>query len=200
MAEKAALPQGMTEAEAISKGKWVKVEIYAPTYTFPHMCAGYVYCLQGRRLLDQLNEMFPSALSENKEFLPVSQGELRALRGERRTLRFACLNKSNILFVKEFEGGQTRGISGKPGYRTYPYVPKSPIPVRLYLPFYVVTGRMHCAEGQRVSDVVNLPLRFLPITNVEISPSVGPTESGVGFLAVNKGQIILLEDVEGQPA
>jgi len=55
---------------------------------------------------------------------------------------------------------------------------------------------MHCAGGQRVSDVVNLPLRFLPITSVEICPAVGSSQSGVGFLAVNKGQIILLEELE----
>ena len=61
---------------------------------------------------------------------------------------------------------------------------------------YGVTGCMHCAEGQRVSDVVNLPLRFIPLTNVEICPSVGISESGIGFVAVNKGQVILLEELE----
>lgn len=186
----------MAETETIFKGGWVQVHIYAPTYALPHICTAYVYCLPGRRLLDQLNEMFPSTVPEAKEFLPVREGEMYALRGDRKTVEFACLNKANILFVREFEEGQTRGIGGNPRYRRYPYVAKSPIAVKLYLPFYILTGHMHCAEGQRVSDVVNLSLRFFPITNVEICPSVGSTESGVGFVAVNRSQVILLEELE----
>jgi hypothetical protein len=44
--------------------------------------------------------------------------------------------------------------------------------------------------------VLNSKLRFLPLTNVEISPSLGSSEPGVSFVAVNKGQIILLEELE----
>jgi len=111
-------------------------------------------------------------------------------------VQFACLNKANILFVREFEDGQTRGIGSEPGYKSYPYAPKSSIAVRLHLPFYILTGHIHCARGERVSDVMNLALRFLPLTNVEICPSVGSSESGVSFVAVNKRQIILLEDLQ----
>jgi len=185
----------MDKAEGIFKGGWVQVHIYAPTYTLPHMCTGYIYCLPGRRLLDQLNEVFPGTVSEAKEFLPVREGKMYALRGDSQLVEFACLNKTNILFIREFEGGQTRGVGSKLGDKRYPYLHKSPIAVKLYLPFYILTGHMHCAEGQRVSDVVNLPLRFLPLTNAEICPSVGNSESGVNFVAVNKGQIILLEEL-----
>ena len=105
-------------------------------------------------------------------------------------MRFACLNKASILFVREFEAGEIR-----PRPKGYPYVIKSAVGVRLYLPFYTLTGQMHCARGERTSDVLNQPLMFLPLTNVEIIPSVGRSES-VGFIAVNKGQLILLEEVE----
>ena len=189
----------MDKAEGISKGGWVQVHIYAPTYTLPHMCTGYIYCLPGRRLLDQLNEVFPGTVSEAKGFLPVREGEMYALRGDSQLVKFACLNKANVLFVREFEGGHARGVGGKAGYGGYPYVAKLPIAVKLYLPFYIVTGHMHCAEGQRASDVLNLALKFLPVTNAEICPSVGNIESGVSFVAVNKGQIILLEELEPSP-
>lgn len=184
------------EVESIFKGRWVRVQINAPTYALPYVCTGKVYCLQGRRLLDHLNDVFPGALPENKDFLSVREVEMHSVRGQWERVQFACLNKANILFVREFEGDQTRGLGGEPGYKHYPYVPKSPIAVKLYLPFYVLTGDMHCAKGERVSDVLNSKLRFLPLTNVEISPSLGSSEPGVSFVAVNKGQIILLEELE----
>jgi hypothetical protein len=185
--------------ETIFKGRWVEVRITAPTYGLAYMCTGFVYCLQGRRLLDQLNEVFPSALPEKKDFLSVRDVKMYSLRGAEEAVEFACLNRANILFVQEFDG-QTRGLGAEPGYKHYPYVPKSPIAVKLLLPFYILSGHVHCAKGERVSDVLNSELRFLPLTNVEISSSVGRSEPGVSFVAVNKGQIILLEEGEDTAA
>jgi len=181
----------MTQAsEAIFKGRWAKVQIYAPTYALPRTCVGYIYCFQERRLLDQLNDVFPGTLPGNAPFLSIREPKIYSLNGGEEILQFACLNKASILFVRELEDGQAR-----PGRKGYPYVTKSAVAIKLYLPFYTLTGQMHCASGERTSDVLNHPLMFLPLTNVEISPSVGRSES-VGFMAVNKGQVILLEELE----
>lgn len=56
-------------------------------------------------------------------------------------------------------------------------------------------GQMHCAKIEHAWDVLNSKLRFLSLTNVEIYPSAGGSESGVSFIAVNKGQIQSLEEV-----
>jgi len=173
---------------------WVPVHIFAPTYGLSRIYTGHVYCLQGRRLLDQLNEMFPGTVTESKPFLRAKGGKIYDLRGENEEVEFACLNKSHILFVREFEEGQTRGVGGKPGYKPYPYVSKSTIAVKIYLPFYVLTGRMHCAKGQRVSDVLNQEPQFFPITDAEINSSLGGRELEVSFVAINKGQIIFLQE------
>jgi len=177
-------------SEPAFKGRWAKVQIYAPTYALPRTCLGYVYCFQERRLLDQLNDVFPGTLPGNAPFLSIREPKIYSLNGGEEILRFACLNKASILFVREFEDGEPR-----PRPKGYPYVIKSAVAVRLYLPFYTLTGQMHCARGERASDVLNQPLMFLPLTNVAISPSVGRGES-VGFIALNKGQLILLEEVE----
>jgi len=42
--------------------------------------------------------------------------------------------------------------------------------------------------------MLNSEMRFLPLTNVAIYPAEGETESGVSFVAVNKEQIISLEE------
>ena len=177
-------------AEFAFKERWAKVQIYAPTYALPRTCVGYVYCSQERRLLDQLNDVFPGTKPGNAPFLSIREPKIYSLDGGEEILRFACLNKASILFVREFEVGQPR-----PRPKGYPYVTKSAIAVRLFLPFYTLSGRMHVSPGERASDVLNQPLMFLPLTNVVISPSVGSSQS-VGFIAVNKEQLILLEELE----
>lgn len=177
-------------AEFAFKERWAKVQIYAPTYALPRTCVGYVYCSQERRLLDQLNDVFPGTVPGNTPFLSIREPRIYSLDGGEEVLQFACLNKASILFVREFEVGEPR-----PRPKGYPYVTKSAISVRLYLPFYTLTGQMHVTRGERASDVLNQPLQFLPLTNVVVSPSVGRGES-LGFIAVNKNQLILLEEIE----
>ncbi len=165
----------------------VKVQIYTPS----HIWTGYACCHQGC-LLDFLN----GVLRPNKEFLLISGVEMKSLLdGSEVRLQSAYSNKANILFVREIENGKTRGLGGRAGYKPYPFVGKSVKVVRPYLPSYTLTSQMHCAKGEGVWDVLNSELRFLPLTNVEICSS--GRESGVNFVAVNKGQILSLEEVDG---
>jgi len=169
--------------------KWVKVQIYTPT----HIWTAYACCRQGR-LLDFLNSVSGRGLRTNKEYLPFSEVKMKSLLdGSEVTMQSAYSNKANILFVREIESSQTRGLGGQVGHKPYPFVDKSSTVVRLYLPSYTLTGQMHCAKGDHIWDVLNSELRFLPLTNVEICSS--GSESGVSFIAVNKGQILCLEEL-----
>lgn len=167
--------------------KGAKVQIYTPT----HICTGYVSCPRQRRLLDMLNGI----PFNSDEFLAVSFAEIRSPDGKGAAAKSARINKANILFLKEI-GDEHRGLGGEVEHKVYPFVPKSGKAVKLYMPLYTLTGQMHCTERRRVSDMLNSEPRFFALTNVEICPSVGSTESGVGFVAVNKGQVILLEELE----
>lgn len=181
---------GQASVQTVEK-KWVKVQIYTPT----HICTGYANYRQGR-LLDFLNGVSVGGSRINKEFLPVSEVEMKSLLdGSDMTVQSAYLNKANILFVRAIEGGQTMGLGDQVGHKLYPFVGKSSTAVRLYLPSFTLTGQMHCAKGKRVWDVLNSELRFLPLTNVEIYPSAGSSESGVSFIAVNKSQVLSLEEL-----
>jgi len=53
---------------------------------------------------------------------------------------------------------------------------------------------MYYAKNERLWDVLKSGPRFLSLTNVAIYPAEGETESGVSFVAVNKEQIISLEE------
>jgi len=91
--------------------------------------------------------------------------------------------------------GKPEGLVVQVGHKPYPFVGKSSTAVRLYLPSFTLTGQMQCAKGKRVWDVLNLGMRFLPLTDVEIYPSAGSSESGVSFIAVNKSQVLSLEEL-----
>ncbi|GAI16466.1 unnamed protein product, partial [marine sediment metagenome] len=105
-------------SEKTDKGKRVKVQIYTPT----HICAGYVYCPGQRRLLDVLNGVLAGELRVSDEFLPVSEAEMRSPDGTEATVQSVHINKANILFVREIEDGQSRGLGGRVGHKPYPYV------------------------------------------------------------------------------
>jgi len=134
-------------------------------------------------------------MATNEEFLPVSEVEVRSLDGGEATLQSAYINRANILFVREIEAGKTRGLGGQAGHKPYPFVPKWSTAVKVYMPFYTLTGQVHYPKGRCVVDMLNSGPRFLALTNVEICPLEGSSESGVSFIAVNKGQILSLEEL-----
>lgn len=56
---------------------------------------------------------------------------------------------------------------------------------------------MYYAKNQCPRDMLNSETRFLPLTNVAIRPAEGESESGVSFVAVNKEQIIVMQELGG---
>ena len=168
-------------------------------YTSARIVDGYIDVLPKQRLLDILNGVLRGTLRTDEQFLQVSEAELCSLNGTKVTLQSAYINKANVLFAREIEDCQIKQLNsmvwpgGKVPHKLYPFVSKSAATVRLYMPLYTLTGQMHCAKGQRLYDVLNTGERFLALTNVQIVPSGGSSES-VSFLAINKEQIISLEE------
>jgi len=171
--------------------KWDKVQIYIPT----QICTGYVYLPRQQRVLDMLNGI-PEPSLPIGQFLFLYEVEMCFPDGKKSTVKSVCINKANILFIREVEGSQTRGLGSEVEHKPHPFFPKSSTAVRLYMPLYTLDGLMYCSERRRVTDVLNSELRFLALTNVEICPPIDSSESEVSFLAVNKRQIILLEELE----
>jgi len=180
-----------TMAQALDRTaqeKGAKVQIYTST----HICTGYVSCPGQRRLLDFLNGI----PFNSDEFLLVSFAEIRTPDGKGAAIKSAHINKANILFLREI-GDEHRGLGGQVGPQPYPHVAKPfAKEVKLYMPFYTLAGQIQCTERRRVVDVLlNSDLSFFALTNVEICPLAGGSESGVSFLAVNKGQILSLAEL-----
>jgi len=84
---------------------------------------------------------------------------------------------------------------GETAPRQYPYVEKQSVLIKILMPLFILTGRVHYAGNQCLSDVLNWTQKFLPPTNVNICPERGEDETGVSFVAVNKGQTIYAQEL-----
>ena len=152
---------------------------------------GHIFCLSGRRLLDQLNGVFPDSKEDYISFLPLKEAEI-----DEGNCNFVCLNKRNIVFVSELVENETKELGLKNGNTGYPFVAKSAIRVKIKAPFYKITGNLHLAGSERASDVFNLGNRFLPLTDVDIlNIFSGVRQQNICFLALNKEQVVFVEEV-----
>lgn len=181
-------PKAQTSAPEVKR---VEVKIY----TVAPVCTGYIDVPPRRRLMDVLNGVPLGELRVDEEFLLVSEAGISSSDGSEVTVQNAYLNKAKILFVKEVGGEETRGLGGEVAPRQYPFVDKLSAQIKLLMPFFTLTGRMHFAKNQRLRDVLNWSPRFLPLTNVDIYPAEGESESGVSFVAVNKEQVIFSQEL-----
>ena len=169
----------------------LKVRVYTPA----NILNGYIQVLPRQRRVDILNGVLVGTMHTDEAFLPFTGVAIRTLDGRETVVQSAYINKANILFAQESEEGQSRELGNEVGHKLYPYVSKLPMAVKLYMPRYTLTGQMHCAERQRLADVLESANRFVPLIDVVISPVAGGSESGLDFVAVNKEQIIMLQEL-----
>ena len=169
---------------------WLRLKIYLPA----QVLTGHAYYPYHQRLLDLLNGVWPEALESRAEFLPLSEITIQYASGKEDTVATAFVNKGNILLVRLLESNHIGERGKESRHKPYPFVEKTPVAVKLYLLSYTLTAQMHCARGERVWDVLNRGPRFLPLTDVELVPASGSRESGIAFMAVNKGHIISVEE------
>ena len=189
------LPELETEKEQALKEAEVK-RMEVKIYTVDPVCTGYIDVPPRQRLLDVLNGVPLGELHVGEEFLPVSEARISSLGGGSEVaVQNAYLNKAKILFVKEVGGKEIRGLGGEAASRQYPFVVKQSKPIKLLTPLFTLTGQMYYAENQCLRDLLNWTPRFLPLTNVNICPAGGESKSGVSFVAVNKEQIIFIQEL-----
>lgn len=164
-----------------------KICVYTPTC----ILSGYIYCLHKQRLLDLVNGVLVGGWRVDADFLPVTEATSHTLNDTETTAQFILINKANILFVSETK--QHGEPSTEASYELPLEVGKFLITAKLHVPPYILSGQMHCAKGQRLSDLLNTKDKFLPMTNVDIVPSSGIRQSAA-FVAANKAQIIYAEE------
>lgn len=59
-----------------------------------------------------------------------------------------------------------------------------------------IRGNVHVRKGDRLSDEINHPNLFLPVTNAEIYSTEGEMLQSCNFLAINREHIVWLMPIE----
>jgi len=156
--------------------------------------AATTHRMHRQRLLDVLNHnLLANSRRIGKEFVPLTEVEAFFSTGEKEHLASTHINKSSILFVAERSGGQPdRG--GVPQAEANLLRVKKALPARVDIPPYVLVGKMYAESEQGLVHVIDGEEMFLPMTDVFISPALPTGEWKFGFVAINKHQIIRVEE------
>ena len=152
--------------------------------------AGRTYRLDRQRLLDALNQGLGTKGSPmGRDFIPLTQVEVCFPDGRRESLTSTFIRKANILFVGEKNKGQVALPTDKEGKQRPHWREKRPIGTEVHVPSYFIVGNMHSEIWQELLETLDSDERFLPLTNVRISPDLATGDSRFDFVAINKDQI-----------
>ena len=161
--------------------------------------AATTYRMQQQRLLDVLNRSIVANCHRiGKEFIPLTEVEAFFSNGEKEYLASTHVNKSSILFVAERSGGQP-DRSGIPEAEFNLLRAKKALSARVDIPPHILVGNMYAELGQGLVHVIDAEEAFLPMTDVVIIPPLPTGESKFGFVAINKHQIVRVEDSLAAP-
>ncbi len=164
-------------------------------YTSSSIITGYVSYLPNQRLLDFLNGILVGTVRTKEEFFTITEATILDPDSKETMMQSVHINKANIFFVQEIEIDQTERLGKMSERHHYPYISKDVVAIKFYLPSCSLTGKMYYAEGQNPTDVLNSAMRFIPLTDVQIYSFAGLSESGASFVAVNRDQILYVEEI-----
>ena len=145
---------------------------------------GYTYRVRHQRLLDTLNHGLVANLSRiGHDFVPLTDVQMFFPAGEQQYLTSAHISKANILFVVEIGNGQPETASTRK-------VIKKHLAVKMRLQSYGLIGNMHATIWGQLVHTVESDERFLPLTNVDITPKLFEDQSRFAFVAINRHQVL----------
>ena len=173
-------------------GGWLGVRLYLQAHTL----SGLVYRAYEERLLDLLNGVSVRRRESRGRFLELREVTIHYVDGKEEKLPSAYINKATIQLAATQDGDLVRSIGAKPGRKPYPFMPKSSIPVKLWTPDYALTGNIYRASHQETWRVLEESMMFLPLTDAEIRALADGASLKVPFVAVNREQILWLQEEE----
>jgi hypothetical protein len=132
--------------------------------------------------------------------LELTYVTIQHIDGSKEKLKTAYINKATIqLAVTLGDADSGRGIGAHDGPKLYPFVEKTPLPVRIETNDYVIIGNMYHIRYQKVWVVLEDTALFLPITHAQIVTLSNGTMEMISFVAVNKEHILSLQEENSKP-
>jgi hypothetical protein len=151
------------------------------------------------RLIDALNGVTDRGPVKKGRFLELSDVTIQHTDGSKEKLKTSYINKSTIQLAVTLGGADSgRGIGAHDGPKLYPFVEKTPLPVRIETNDYVIIGNMYHIRYQKVWIVLEDTVPFLPVTHAQIVTLSNNTTEMVPFVAVNKEHILSLQEANGK--
>ena len=169
------------------------VKLYMQT----QITMGYIYYAPTpeARLLDALNGISDIGPVKRGRFLELSNVTIQHADGRQEKLSVAYINKATVQLAATLGDADVgRGIGAQDGPKIYPFVKKSPVPVRIETQSYVVTGNMYRITYEKVWHVLEDTPTFLPLTHAQICTVTNGARESVLFVAVNKENILSLQE------
>jgi hypothetical protein len=103
------------------------------------------------RLSDALNGVSDTGPVRRGKFLELTDVTIRNGDGREEKLKFSYISKSTVQLAVTLGGSDSGKSTGEnKGSRSYPFVEKSPIPVRIETHDYIVNGNMYCMNYQSI--------------------------------------------------
>ncbi len=162
-----------------SPPEWLPMECFTGDEVF----VGHTRWPVGIRLLDLLNSLYTTRYDSSGEFLDFIN-----MSAENDPVE-THINKTAVTMVALDEIDLARG-AGAGADRTYPFVPKSTVPVSVKTDAFTVDGSMHVADRETITDILNRDALFLPITGATIATRENHLYARRPFVAVNKRHIV----------
>lgn len=175
-------------AEAATHGNWLPLTFYMEK----HVVNGTVHHPANLRLTDFLNQADDRNNNGLNNFIEVKDTNMVHEDGIEDNQPVSYVNREAILLVVTEDGDAARGIGASASPKPYPFVLKSPVPITAETSAYTLSGYMYCSAGQVVGDVLRSPVKFLPLTDVQIRPHGQTTWRTAPFAALNRSQILSL--------
>lgn len=168
-------------------------------YMQTQILIGYIYYAPTpeARLLDALNGLSDMGPVKRGRFLELSNVTIQHDDNRLEKLPVAYINKATVQLAGTLgDADAGRGIGAHEGPKSYPFVEKTPISVRIETQAYIVNGNMYHVNYQKVWHVLEDTPLFLPLTHVEILTIANGLREKVPFVAVNKDHILSLQEDE----
>ena len=165
-------------------------------YVGRQACSGYIELHEEERLSDFLNSRFAKRQDSNDGFIKISDAAMTLQDNSKERLPEAIINRSAIQLMAIQEGDMARGLGAKPGPKSYPFVEKSPVLVRLHMQEFSVIGYMHCVAGQKTENLLEEKTMFIPLTQVKMLTPDMATWWKTPFAAVNREKITILSEAD----
>ena len=149
-----------------------------------------------RRLSDFVNYDLVEHSETSGIFLKLTDVTISRPDGTKERTRTIYINRAAIQMLRTLENDSARGIGARDGLKQYPFVHKSPVRIMMHMLHYELTGYVHYANEESVSQLLAQERTFLPCTDAKIREAGRDEWWRAGFVAINKRQVCYLKQEE----